>query len=61
MVGHLLYASKRMSFILQPLQVFVAVLIEYVRDQQELVIDYLQLDPGRFLTRRTVESYNSGY
>ena len=44
MVGHLLYASKRMSFILQPLHFFVAVLIEYVRDQQELVIDYLQLE-----------------
>ncbi len=33
-----------MSFILQPLHVFVAVLIEYVRDQQELVIAYLQLE-----------------
>jgi hypothetical protein len=33
-----------MSFLLQPLHVFVAVLSEYVRKQQELVIEYLQLE-----------------
>ena len=33
-----------MSFLFQPLHVFVAVLIEYVRKQQEMVIEYLQLE-----------------
>ena len=33
-----------MSFLLQPLHVFVAVLIEYVRKQQEMVIEYLQVE-----------------
>jgi hypothetical protein len=33
-----------MSFLLQPFHVFVAVLSEYVRKQQELVIEYLQLE-----------------
>ena len=31
-----------MSFLLQPLHVFVAVLVEYVRKQQELAIEYLR-------------------
>ena len=33
-----------MSFLLQPLHVFVAVLVEYVRKQQELAIEYLRLE-----------------
>ncbi|MAD80836.1 MAG: hypothetical protein CMJ50_08340 [Planctomycetaceae bacterium] len=33
-----------MSFLFQPLHVFVAVLIEYVRKQQEMVIEYLQVE-----------------
>jgi cell shape-determining protein MreC len=33
-----------MLFLLQPLHVFFAVLVEYVRKQQEMVIEYLQLE-----------------
>jgi hypothetical protein len=35
--------SFRVVF-LQPLQVFIAVLVEHVRKQQEMVIEYLQLE-----------------
>ena len=33
-----------MSFLFQPLHAFVAVLVEYVRQQQEMVIEYLQVE-----------------
>ncbi|MEO2009500.1 MAG: hypothetical protein ABGX22_12565, partial [Pirellulaceae bacterium] len=33
-----------MSFLLQPLNIFFAVLVEHVRKQQEMVIEYLQLE-----------------
>ena len=33
-----------MSFLFQPLHVFAAILIEYVRQQQEMVIEYLQVE-----------------
>ena len=37
-----------MSFLFQPLHLFAAVLIEYVRQQQEMVIEY----PHRFFANR---------
>ena len=33
-----------MSFLLQPLQIVLAVLSEYIRKEQEKVIEYLQLE-----------------
>ena len=33
-----------MLFLLWPIQVYFSVLVEYVRKQQELVIEYLQLE-----------------
>jgi hypothetical protein len=44
MLGSTPIASKPMTFLLQPLHVFVAVLIEYVRTQQEMVIEYLHAE-----------------
>ena len=36
--------EKPMSFLFQPMHVFVAVLTEYVRKQQEMVVEYLQVE-----------------
>jgi hypothetical protein len=44
MLESLVIVSKPMSFLLQPLNIFFAVLVEHVRKQQEMVIEYLQLE-----------------
>ena len=44
MLESMVIVSKPMSFLLQPLNVFFAVLVEHVRKQQEMVIEYLQLE-----------------
>ena len=44
MLESLVIVSKPMSFLLQPLNIFFAVLVERVRKQQEMVIEYLQLE-----------------